>query len=287
MAMHIDRVMNFAFPVVRHDYSARDTILYALGIGYGDNPESASELTYLYEKNLKAVPSQCVVLGYPGFWAKTPELDINWVKLLHGEQSFEIHKEIPPEGSLTGEFEIEAIDDKGPQKGAILHLIKRLHEVESRDLVATVRTVLFLRGDGGCGSVGVPKQRPPGPIAATSPDAIYRTRTLPQQALLYRLSGDLNPIHADPAVARQAGFERPILHGLCTMGIATKAVLETFLPGEADRLKSLYVRFSKPAFPGETVTTELFNEGNEIRFRCRVDERDIIVIDQGRAVICN
>jgi acyl dehydratase len=285
--MNVDAVMNHKFPSIQHNYSFKDTILYALGLGYGSNPQSPSELTYVYEQGLKVVPSQCVVLAYPGFWAKNPQFGINWVKLLQGEQSFEIHRTIPPQGSITGEFEIEAIDDKGPQKGAVLHLVKRLYETASHELVATLRTVLFLRGDGGCGSVGVPKQRQSGAIMDTRPDATYQIKTLPQQALLYRLSGDLNPLHADPVLARGAGFEGPILHGLCTMGIATRAVLETFLPGEPDRLQFMFVRFSKPVFPGETIITEFFKAHDEIRFRCRVEERDVLVLDQGRAVIVN
>lgn len=284
--MHVANVTQFRFEPVVHAYSWKDTILYALGLGYGSDPLSQSELAFTYEEHLKTVPSQCVVLAHPGFWAKKPEFEIDWVKILHGEQSFEIHKPLPASGSMRGEYEIEAIDDKGPEKGAILYQIKRLYDGESGDLVATVRSVLFLRGDGGCGSLGVaPPQVPSLPDRA--PDGSIEIRTLPQQALIYRLSGDFNPIHADPAPARKAGFDRPILHGLCTMGIATRALLSTFSPDKPERMKSMFVRFSKPVFPGETIVTEYFGRGAEIQFRCHSKERDVVVLDRGRVTFAD
>jgi acyl dehydratase len=282
--VNLVKVSQFRFPPVEQRYSARDTILYALGLGYGADPLSPSELAFVYEENLKASPSQCVVLAHPGFWVQNPEFEIDWLKILHGEQSFEIHKPLPPRGSVRGEFEIEAIADKGREKGAILYQRKRLYDSVTNELLATVRSVVFMRGDGGCGSIGVP---PPQPAALPDapPDAICEIRTLPQQALIYRLSGDLNPLHADPAAARKAGFDMPILHGLCTMGIAARALMEKFAPGEPERLKSMFVRFSKPVFPGETIVTEFIKAEGAIRFRCRVGERDVVVLDRGSAVM--
>jgi acyl dehydratase len=284
--VHVANVRQFRFEPVAQSYTWKDTILYALGLGYGSDPSSPSELSFTYEENLKAVPSQCVVLAHPGFWAKRPEFKIDWVKILHGEQSFEVHRLLAPQGSVRGEYEIEAIDDKGPEKGAVLYQVKRLYDGATNELVATVRSVLFLRGDGGCGSFGV---APPQalPLPDRSPDGNIALATLPQQALIYRLSGDFNPIHADPVPAQKAGFDRPILHGLCTMGLATRALLQRFAASEPERLRSMFVRFSKPVFPGETIVTEYFGAGPEIRFRCRSKERDVIVLDRGRAVFAN
>jgi acyl dehydratase len=284
--VNLVKVSQFRFPPVEQRYSARDTILYALGLGYGADPLSPSELAFVYEENLKASPSQCVVLAHPGFWVQNPEFEIDWLKILHGEQSFEIHKPLPSQGSVRGEFEIEAIDDKGREKGAILYQRKRLYDSVTNELLATVRSVVFMRGDGGCGSIGVPPPQPPA-LPDAPPDAICEIRTLPQQALIYRLSGDLNPLHADPAAARKAGFDRPILHGLCTMGIAARALIKKFTPGEPERLKSMFVRFSKPVFPGETIVTEFIKAEGAIRFRCRVQERDVVVLDRGSAVIAS
>jgi acyl dehydratase len=216
-------------------------------------------------------------------WVRTPDLGIDWLKILHGEQSFEIHNPLPPESTVVGTHEIVAVEDKGAGKGAILHQIKRLNDKASGQLLATVRSVLFMRGDGGCGGFGeVPEPARPRPESA--PSSTCEISTLPQSALIYRLSGDYNPIHADPATAVKAGFEAPILHGLCTFGVATRALLSTFANDAPDRLKSLSVRFSRPVFPGETIRTEFFGTGSEVRFRSRVVERDLIVLDRGSAV---
>jgi acyl dehydratase len=203
--------------------------------------------------------------------------------MLHGEQSFEIHSPIPPEGTVVGTYEIVAVEDKGAGKGAILHQLKKLHDKGSGQLLATVRSVLFLRGDGGCGSFG----DIPASVEALSehaPSSSCEIATLPQSALIYRLSGDYNPIHADPEAAAKAGFDAPILHGLCTLGVATRAILSTFASGAPEHLKSLFVRFNRPVFPGETIQTEFVATGREVRFRSRAVERDVIVLDRGSAV---
>jgi acyl dehydratase len=216
-------------------------------------------------------------------WVRDPALGIDWLKILHGEQSFEIHNPIPPEGAVVGTYENVAVEDKGAGKGAILHQIKKLNDKASGQLLATVRSVLFMRGDGGCSGFGeVPE--PARPLPESAPSSACEIATLAQSALIYRLSGDYNPIHADPAAAAKAGFEAPILHGLCTLGVATRALLSAFANGAPERLKSLSVRFSRPVFPGETIKTEFFGAGGEVRFRSRVVERDVIVLDRGSAV---
>jgi acyl dehydratase len=281
--LNLDAISNFRFETVTHTYSRKDTILYALGLGYGSEPTDPAQLAFVYEDNLRAVPSMCCVLAHPGMWVRTPDLGIDWLKILHGEQSFEIHNPLPPESTVVGTHEIVAVEDKGAGKGAILHQIKRLNDKASGQLLATVRSVLFMRGDGGCGGFGeVPEPARPRPESA--PSSTCEISTLPQGALIYRLSGDYNPIHADPATAVKAGFEAPILHGLCTFGVATRALLSTFANDAPDRLKSLSVRFSRPVFPGETIRTEFFGTGSEVRFRSRVVERDLIVLDRGSAV---
>jgi len=167
-------------------------------------------------------------------------------------------------------------------KGAILHQIKKLNYKASGQLLATVRSVLFMRGDGGCGGFGVVPEAAR-PLPESAPSSACEIATLAQSALICRLSGDYNPIHVDPSAATKAGFEAPILHGLCTLGVATRALLTTFANGAPERLKSLSVRFSRPVFPGETIRTEFFGAGGEIRFRSRVVERDVIVLDRGSA----
>jgi acyl dehydratase len=281
--LNLEAVRNFRFEPISHTYTRRDTMLYALGLGYGSDPLDTSQLNFVYETDLRAVPSICCVLAHPGFWAKRPELEIDWLRLLHGEQRFEIHNPIPPEGTVKASYEIAAVADKGTGKGAILHLVKTLNDADGEKL-ATVRSVLFLRTDGGCGSFGnVPSES--APLAGQSPSVVKDIATLPQSALIYRLSGDYNPIHADIEAAAKAGFERPILHGLCTLGIATRAVLAAFADGRPERLNSLSARFSRPVFPGETIRTEFFATGGQIRFRSRAVERDVVVLDRGTVVL--
>lgn len=281
--MDIDRIRAHRFEPVWQEYTCRDTMLYALGLGYGADPLDRNQLTYVYEQGLKAVPSICNVLAHPGFWAKRPEFGIDWVKILHGEQAYEIHAPIPAEGRVRGEYEITAIEDLGAARGSKLHQLKRLYDAEGVHL-ATVRSVIFMRGDGGCGSFGEPPA-PPASLPDAAPDAVVTIPTLPQQALIYRLSGDYNPIHADPEPAQKAGFPAPILHGLCTLGIATRAILEAAAPGRPEALRAMQLRFSKPVFPGETIAAEIFGEGARLRFRCRAVERDVVVLDRGDATL--
>ena len=283
-AVNLEAVRNFRFESVTQSYTRRDTMLYALGLGFGSDPLDPAQLDFIYEAHLKAVPSICCVLAHAGFWARRPELGIDWLKLLHGEQHFEIHAPIPAEGTVRASYEIAAVADKGAGKGAILHLVKTLEDCHSGARLATVRSVLFLRGDGGCGSFGdVPAE--PIALPEQAPAQTCDIATLPQSALIYRLSGDYNPIHADPDAAAKAGFDRPILHGLCTLGVATRAALATLADGRPERLVSLSARFSRPVFPGEIIRTEFIVANDHIRFRSRVLERDLVVLDRGTVAL--
>lgn len=283
--MDIEAVKAFRLSPIEHRYSAKDSILYALGLGFGERPLDPHHLQFLYERALKAVPSACVVLAHPGFWVNNPSLKIDWIKILHGEQSFEIFGPLPAEGLVRGEYEIIAVEDKGPDKGAVMHVIKRLYDVGTGKLLANVASVYMLRGDGGQGAFGAAPE-PPAPLPSGEPDIHIDIRTLPQSALIYRLSGDLNPIHIDPAAAARAGFPQPILHGLCSLGLATRALIETVCEGDPARIRSVSLRFSKPVFPGETVRVELFKAGDASRFRARAVERDAVVLDRGCALCC-
>lgn len=259
-------------------------MLYALGLGYGSDPLDPTQIDFVFEETLKIVPSMVNVIAHPGFWIKAPELGIDWVKVLHAEQAFEIHRPLRTTGRMRGEYRIVSVEDKGPEKGAILTMEKALVDCETEERSATVTQVVFMRGDGGQGGFGTPSHIS-APLPDKPPERVVDIPTMPQIALVYRLSGDYNPIHAHPEVARKAGFDRPILHGLCTMGLATRAVVETYCKGYPERLTSMSVRFAKPVYPGETIRTEFFEVGEEIRFRCRVVERDLIVLDRGAAKI--
>jgi acyl dehydratase len=282
--MKIDAVRAHEFAPVVQEYSRKDTILYALGLGFGADPASESHLQFLFEERLQAVPTMSMVLGHTGFWARNPEFEIDWVKLLHAEQSLEMVRALAPEGKIVARNRIVGISDKGPGKGALVHQRREIHDVRSDELIARIGMTLFLRGDGGCGSFGEQVVSAP-ELPDRAPERTLSIQTLPQAALIYRLSGDWNPIHADPATARKAGFERPILHGLCSMGVACRALIEAYADDDPSRVKYISVRFSKPVFPGETLAVDFYREGGHVRFRARVVERDIVVLDRGVAAV--
>jgi len=281
--VNLAELQKYRLKPIIHRYDAKDSMLYALGLGYGADPTDPRQVQFVYEKGLKSVPSICVVLAHPGFWISAPVLEIDWVKVLHGEQAFTLYRPLPAEGVVRGEYEVVAVEDKGP-KGAVMHVTKRLYEEESNELLAEVTSVYMLRGDGGCGDYGTPPS-PPQPLPDREPDLQVDIPTLPQSALIYRLSGDRNPIHADPEAARKAGFDRPILHGLCSMGIATRAIIDAVADGDPDRLKALSLRFSKPVYPGETLRISIFRDGAGYRFSARALERDLVVLDRGSAML--
>lgn len=278
--LDIERIRDMTIDPIVQSYDFRDTILYALGLGFGSDPLDRSELPFVYEKELRCLPSYANVLCHPGFWAQKPEFGIDWVKILHAEQDLTIHSPLPATGAIRGEYRVMGVEDKGPGRGALLHQAKELYNDADNTHLATVRSTLFMRGNGGEGGFG---ETPAAPekLQESAPDEVVEIATLPNQALIYRLSGDYNPIHADPDLARKAGFEAPILHGLCTNGIATRAILRKFCDNDPAKLKSMFVRFSKPVMPGETIRCEFYVESaGNIRFRAIAKERDAVVLDR-------
>ncbi len=273
-----------AFEDSRETYAGRDTMLYALGLGIGEDPLDDAQLRFVYEKGLQALPTMGVVLAHPGFWANDPALGIDWVRMLHVGQGLTIHNPIPVEASVIGRQRITDVIDRGPEKGALLYYERDVIDTASKTHIATVRQTLLCRGNGGFGGASRPAP-PANPVPDRTPDHVVDHRTLPQSALIYRLSGDMNPLHADPAVAAKAGFPRPILHGLATFGIAGYAFMNALCGGDPQRFHEFDVRFTSPVFPGETVRTELWDEGGTIWLRATVVERGKVVLDNGRAVI--
>ena len=286
MPIDVAKLKSWPHPPNEQTYSTRDTILYALGVGLGHDPTDAEQLRYVYEDGLQALPTLAVVLGSPGFWAKDPASGIDWVRLLHGEQSLELHAPLPPAGTVRGLTRVTAIVDKGVAKGALMYSQRDISDAASGRLLAVSRSVSFMRGDGGFAATGQKSDAAPPPRAATpetSPDHVCVLKTRPEAALIYRLSGDCNPVHADPAVARAAGFERPILHGLCSFGVSGHALLKTLCGWDAARLKEIGCRFSSPVYPGETLRVEMWQRGQAVQFRTWVVERNVLVLSHGSA----
>lgn len=283
MSFDYDRLLNWPIPEIRQTYTRRDTMLYALGLGLGHDPLDEAQLRFVYEDGLRTLPSYPVVLGYPGFWMKDPGTGIDWVRLVHGEQGIVLHKLPPPEGEVIGRTRVTSIVDKGEGKGMLVYIERRVTDAATGELLAELPSTTFCRGNGGFGGPTGPVP-PVHELPTRQPDISITLHTLPQAALIYRLSGDYNPLHADPRVAKAANFERPILHGLCTLGVAGHALLQA-AGYEAERLASIHARFTAPVYPGESLTTDIWRDREIWSFRTRVAARDVVVLGNGRAAV--
>jgi acyl dehydratase len=278
-----ERLLQYRIPEIEQTLTMRDTMLYALGVGLGADPMDGRQLRFVYEKNLLALPTMAVVLAAPHAWIKKSGSGFG-AKSVHGEQTLEIHKPLPIEGELVGVPRLARVIDKGVDKGALIVTERKVYEKKTGDLVCTLEQTSFCRGDGGFGGPMGPV-RAPHVMPETDPQLVCDLHIVPQAALIYRLSGDYNPLHADPHHAQKVGFLRPILHGLCTLGVAGHALLKTCCDYDPVRLKSMEVRFSAPVYPGETLRTHIWREGNTVSFRCTTVERSEVVLNNGRAEV--
>ncbi len=284
MPIDYDKLINWKIPEVEQQYTRRDTMLYALGVGLGADPCDANQLKFVYEQKLQALPTMAIVLGYPGPWYSHPDTGITRTHVVHGEQSFAIHRPLPVEGEITGLTKITGVVDKGKDKGALVMTENAVRDRASGNVLCTLTSTSFCRADGGFGGPSGPAKTPH-PVPATPPDAVCDLPTLPQAALIYRLSGDYNPLHADPAAAQKAGYPRPILHGRCTFSVAGHAILKTCCGYDPARFRSMAGRFSSPVYPGETIRTEIWRSGSIVSFRSTVPARGVTVLNNGRAEI--
>ena len=253
-----------------------DVILYHLGVGAGVPATDPNELEYCYEKNLKVLPSFGVipVFGALGGLGQVPGLEFNFAMLLHGEQDIEIHKPIPAEAKIKSQGKVVGLYDKG--KACLCVLEVETRDADSDEPLFTNRFSLFLRGEGGFGGESGPKvgNQPPD----RAPDGEVERTLLPQQALLYRLSGDKNPLHVDPEFAKMGGFDKPIIHGLCSFGVVCKAVVDEALGGDVGKVARYQVRFAGVGFPGETYVISYWEEGDKILIQAKSKERDAPII---------
>ena len=279
MPIDYDQLLRLAIPAVEGTYTERDTMLYALAVGMGADPVDPRELRYVVEHDLLTLPTMATVLAWDDSWMYRTGIDMT--KQVHGEQRIRIHRPLPAVASVVTTTRIVGLFDKGPGRGAIMRFETEVRDKTRGDLLATNTYTSFARGDGGFG--GPPGSPPaPHPIPSRLPDAVFDQTTLPTQALFYRLCGDRNPLHADPDYARSGGFARPILHGLCTFGHACAAVVRACCDYDATRIGDLAIRFTRPVFPGDTLSTEMWRDGDVVSFRTRVKDRDEVVLDHGR-----
>jgi len=281
MTIDPERLLAARIPEVEQRYGWRDCVLYSLGLGIGLDPMDEADLPFVDETRLKVHPSMANVLGYPGFWMREPAFGLDWVKTVHGEHAIRLHRPLPADGQVRGVSRIVDLADKGEGRGALIFVEREIRDAASSELLATVNQTVFCRGDGGFNG---PKKTQPAPraIPERAPDTVISLPTSTQTALVYRLSGDFNPLHANPAAARAAGFERPILHGLATFGISCHGLMKRLCDSDPTAVRAMGGRFSAPVYPGETLCVEIWHEGAaKATFRTTVPARGVVVMNNG------
>lgn len=263
-----------------YSYAERETMLYALGVGLGRDPMNTAELPFVYERDLRAVPTLATVVAW-GAGVPTDKLGVNYKLVLHGEEKTILHRPMPVAATLIADSGVVEVYDKGKGKGAIIVRETVLRDEADGEPVATLLRTIVARGDGGTGGSNAPTPRPHA-IPDREPDKIVEYQTAGNQAAIYRLSGDLNPLHIDPERGKAAGFPGPILHGLCTYGFTCRAVLEAFCGFDPDPIASHEARFSAPVFPGDALRVRMWQEDEKtVSFEADVPMRNVTVIRNG------
>lgn len=281
MAIDAQRLLHRTFPEVLRTYDARDTIAYAIAIGLGRDA-GGSERRYVDPSCLVAFPSMAASLGTPGFWMRDASTGIDAARALHVGQKVTLHAPLPPAATIVARSRVTGIADKGAGRGALVAVRRKILDRTTSAPLATVDALTLCRSDGGCGDAGAAPDASAA-VPDRAPDAVHEVATRPETAALFALGGDDNPIHLDVAAARRAGYDRPILHGVCSLGIAAYAVVACMADGDPSRLAQFEARFTGVAFPGETLRIELWREAGAIAFRTWAVERGQRVLDAGRA----
>ena len=277
------RIAAYAIPPYSGDFRVRDAVLYSLGLGLGHDPMDRDVLPFVYEEwGPKVLPSFASVIGDPNEFLHDPAFGVTGFPNVHGDQTITIHAPIPAAGRIASQTRIEGLYDRGGGSHGILVLLEDLKDAASGALLATLRQTDVLIGAGGFGGPPPPPAERPA-MPDRTPDAVRRQPVAPQAALIYRLSGDYYRLHVEPGYARDAGFEGPILHGLATYGVACHAVVAAFCDHVPLGIKRFHGRFTAPVYPGETLETQMWREGQSVFYRTRVVERDVVAIDNGRA----
>ncbi len=282
MPLNYDALMGTRMADKPTHYGDKDGMLYALSVGFGSDPMDENELPYVFENgSLKVVPTMASILT-PGDLLADCGLDYSLAVL--GEQRLDLFRPLPAKGRLLTDSRVVSVFDKGPDIGAVISVESEVRMAKDDTALFTVGSTVLARGDGGFGG---PDGNGPEAhqLPDREPDMSCDLETQPDQALLFRLCRDRNPLHADPSLARQAGFERPLLHGLCTYGVACRAILKTICDYDFTLISGFNVRFTAPAYPGETITTEMWQDRNIVSFRCLVKSRGAIVIDNGMCTL--
>jgi acyl dehydratase len=288
MTIDFHQLRHWAFDDQISPYVEDDCIRYALSLGIASNPLDDDDLRYVHEDRTRVVPTFLATVGAPGPWAADPRTGIDWMQILHGEHRMRFYGTLSAAGRLQSTTRVSRVIDKGAGRGALVVTERSIADHDSGQLLATVEHVSFCRADGGFATSDIPGDKPLDALPATpsvEPDMVMDMPTLPNAALLYRLNGDRNPIHVLPEAAQKAGFDRPILHGLCTYGMAARAILKRACASVPSRLASLSARFSSPVLPGDTLRAEMWRAEGGVRFRMVAAERGVAVLTNGVADI--
>lgn len=282
MALNYEKLMSLKRTGDRFSYTDRETMLYAIGVGMSRDPYDEKELAYTFERQkLKTVATMATVLQ------RVPLLKdcgYDYSKVVHGEQRLMLEKPLEPEGEISVDSRVLSAFDKGPGKGAIINSELVAKDAKTGEKLYTLVSTTFARGDGGFGGPAGSGLEPH-TLPTRKPDLTASAETRIDQALLYRLNGDRNPLHADPELAKRVGFPVPILHGLCTYGTACRTILREVAKYDHTKIRGFDVRFSSPVYPGETILTDMWVDGNIVSFRCRLKERDVTVINNGKCTL--
>lgn len=282
MSIDPNRLTSLKRNDVAFQWKAEQSLLYAVSVGFGRDPARRPELDYL-DRGIaqRTVPTMATIMTFNVF-----EQDYGWdyAAVLHGEQRLKLYRPLSPSAELIADFGIEGVDDRGAGKPAIVYVRVDARQASDGSPVFSSRSTLIARADGGFDGPSTP-----GPalhqIPGRKPDMRHTAETRPEQAMLYRLNGDYNPLHASLSAARRAGFDRPILHGLCTYGFACRAILETVCEYDHTLIREFDARFTAPVYPGDTLVTEMWQSAEHVSFRCRVPERGVVVVDHGHCVL--
>jgi acyl dehydratase len=284
MPMNYDHLMSLKRTGDKFSYTDRETMLYAIGIGMGRDPYDENELPYVFEKaELKTVPTMATVLTR---MAVLKDSGFDYTKVVHGEQRLTLDRPLPAQAELVADARVTEAYDKGPGKGAVIYTETKVRSAADNKPMFTLNSTTFARGDGGFGG---PAGSGPEPhvLPERKPDLTVTLETRKDQALLYRLNGDRNPLHADPELAKRVGFPVPILHGLCTYGTACRAILQSVAKYDHRKITGFDVRFSSPVYPGESIATDMWIDGRIVSFRCRIPERNVTVINNGKCTLAS
>lgn len=282
VAIDPDKLLAFNIPEVHQKVTAEEAAFYALSIGLGQDPVDEKQLDFVCSDRagFKVFPSFPLVVAHPGFWLADPNSGVDAKGVLHASQSLQIIAPLPVGQMVVSKSRVSRLADKGDGKAALIDTETRIED-SNGNLLALLERTTYIRNGGGFGGTQ-PNSAKPAQVPTTNPDQVVSFLTRPEQALIYRQNGDMNPLHSDPSLASASGFKRPILHGLCTAGIVCHALIRSLVNYNAEALSGLSMRFTGYVLPGETICTKVWDNG---AFQASVIERDEIVIDNGCATL--